>query len=169
MAAEARRQKRRWTFILTGVALVAAGILLIFVSTLPDIQLVGEEVFEGTVGPGKHVAPINRTGFGFVELTGDVLPCRLSFHAVTAVELMTVNETQVLPEGGIDCQNTQTVVRAEATHVIAYNQDATESLSYRVSASFFVAPVLYAWLLIPGFAVVAVGLLVVGIPFLRGD
>jgi hypothetical protein len=38
-----------------------------------------------------------------------------------------------------------------------------------VSASFFVAPVLYAWLLIPGFAAVAVGLLVVGISFLRGD
>ena len=116
-----------------------------------------------------HVAPINRTGFGFVELTGEVLPCRLSFHAVTAVELMTINETRVLPEGGIDCQNTRAVIRAQATHVIAYNQDATANLSYRVSASFFVAPVPYAWLLFPGFGVIAVGLLVVGIPFIRGD
>ncbi len=59
-----RKKTRLIASILVGVALVVAGFVLIFVSTVPEATELDQEVFQGLVRPGTHLIPLNRTDFG---------------------------------------------------------------------------------------------------------
>ncbi|MDX1534618.1 MAG: hypothetical protein R3291_03250, partial [Thermoplasmata archaeon] len=98
---ELRRKRKRtrfYAFLLVGVLLAAVGVILLFVSTVPQATELDQEVFQGLVLPGQHLVPINRTDFGWVEITGETLPCGLSIHALTLVEVERFNETSVVPQ-----------------------------------------------------------------------
>ncbi len=140
-----RKKTRLIAFILLGVALAVAGFILIFVSTVPEAMELDQEVFQGLVLPGPHLVPINRTDFGWVEITGEVLPPGLSIHALTKVRVDLFNETKVVPQGGIDCDNPTAFIRAPATHVVLLKQDTVNSYGYPVRATYFSVNQPFAW------------------------
>ncbi len=164
-----RKKTRLIASILVGVALVVAGFVLIFVSTVPEATELDQEVFQGLVLPGTHLVPINRTGFGWVEIMGEVLPCGLSIHALTLVEVNRVNETNVVPQGGIDCDNPTALVQAAADHILLWNQDTSNSLGYRVRATYFSVNQPFAWLIFPAIGLIGVGLILIGVVLIRRD
>lgn len=144
-----------------------AGIVLFVLSTAPEVRALDSSSFSGNVAPGFEAVPITRTDFGFVELDGEVLPCGLSVHALTLVQLGQYNVTRVLPQGGIDCDNPTALVRAEATHVVLQNQDPDQNLNYRVRVTFFVATFPYSWVVFPGILLVGGGGILLALTFLR--
>ena len=164
-----RKKTRLIASILVGVALVVAGFVLIFVSTVPEATELDQEVFQGLVLPGTHLVPINRTGFGWVEIMGEVLPCGLSIHALTLVEVNRFNETNVVPQGGIDCDNPTALVQAAANHILLWNQDTSNSLGYRVRATYFSVNQPFAWLIFPAIGLIGVGLILIGVVLIRRD
>lgn len=164
-----RRKTRLIAFILLGVVLVVSGFILIFVSTVPEGTELDQEVFQGLVLPGTHLVPINRTDFGWVEITGEVLPCGLSIHALTITEVERFNETNVVPQGGINCDNPTALIQAAANQVLLWNQDTVNSLGYQVRATYFSVNQPFAWMVLPGIALIGVGLILIGVVLLRRD
>jgi H+/Cl- antiporter ClcA len=165
-----RKKTRFIAFILLGILLAAVGFVLLFVSTVPEGTELDQEVFQGLVPPDtQSLVPINRTDFGWVEITGEVLPCGLSFHALTITEVERFNETNVVPQGGIDCDNPTALIQAAANHVLIWNQDGVNSLGYRVQATYFSVSQPFAWLLFPAIGLIAVGLIVVAVVLIRRD
>lgn len=123
---------------------------MLFVSIVPDVQQLGQGVFIGAVAPGPHVVPINATGHGWVEITGEVLPWGLSIHALTPAQLAMFIQTLVLPRSDTDCDNPTALVQAAATHVVLHNQDLTDFYTCQVRATYFTVTQPFAWLLFPG-------------------
>ncbi|MEE9164497.1 MAG: hypothetical protein V3U17_06885 [Thermoplasmata archaeon] len=164
-----RKKTRLIAFILVGLALVVSGFGLIFVSTVPEATELDQEVFQGLVLPGTHLIPINRTDFGWVEIEGEVLPCGLSIHALTVVQIDRFNETNVVPQGGIDCDNPTALVQAAANTVLVWNQDTVNSLGYRVRATYFSVNQPFAWLVFPAIGLIGVGLILIGVVLIRRD
>ncbi len=164
-----RKKTRLIAFILLGVALVVSGFVLIFVSTVPEATELDQEVFQGLVLPGTHLMPINRTDFGWVEIEGEILPCGLSIHALTVIQVDRFNETNVVPQGGIDCDNPTALVQAAANTVLVWNQDTVNSLGYRVRATYFTVNQPFAWLVFPAIGLIGVGLILIGVVLIRRD
>ncbi len=148
---------------------MVAGFVLIFVSTVPEATELEQEVFQGLVLPDTHLVPINRTGFGWVEIMGEVLPCRLSIHALTLVEVDRFDETNIVPQGGIDCNNPSALIQAAANHILLWNQDTSDSLGYRGRATYFSVNQPFAWLVFPDIGLIGVGLILIGVVLVRRD
>ncbi|MFQ5918979.1 MAG: hypothetical protein ACE5I4_02900 [Thermoplasmata archaeon] len=149
--------------------LTAVGFVLIFVSTVPEGTELDQEVFQGVVTPGTHLLPINRTDFGWVEINGETLPCGLSIHALTITEVERFNETNVVPQGGIDCDNLTALIQAVANHVLVWNQDTVSSLGFQVRATYFAVNQPFAWMVFPGIGLIAVGLILIAVVLIRRD
>ncbi len=164
-----RKKTRLIAFILPGVALAVAGFILVFVSTVPEATELDQDVFQGLVLPGPHLVPINRTDFGRVEITREVLPCGRSIHPLTKVPVDLFNETKVVPYAGIDCDNPTAFIRAAATHVVLLNQDTVNSLGYLVRATYFSVNQPFAWLVFPAISLIGAGLILIGVVLIRRD
>lgn len=167
-----RKKVRLIAFILLGVALAVVGFVLIIVANAPEATELDQEVFQGVAPPGQQVIPINRTsingtGWGWVRIAGETLPCGLSIHALTVTQVEIFNETNVVPQGAINCDNPEALVQAAATHVVVHNQDTDESFGYRVRATYFAVNLPFAWLVLPGIALIAIGLILVGVVLIR--
>lgn len=144
--------------VVVAALLIVGGIAALFVSTLPQLETAApRELFIGTIAPGYEARQFNRTGFGFVELQGEELPCGLHVQVLTVVQWEAFNETRVIPTGGIDCDNPSALIPVGANAVVFYNEAVSTNLSYRVVATFFNATFPWSWLLYVGIAMIAGG------------
>ncbi len=104
-----------------------------------------------------------------MEIEGEILPCGLSIHALTVVQVDQFNETNVVPQGGIDCDNPTTLVQAVANAVLVWNQDTVNSLGYRVRATYFSVNQPFAWFVFPPIGLIGAGLILIGVVLIRRD
>lgn len=152
--------------VLLAVAAVVSGLLLGFVSLIPDIQPAGARTLAGTVAAfsERNESFLSDTGLSELQLVNG--SCAIFVTALNDAQLREFNATGNRPEPQLDCDRRIATFESPLRWVIIENRGASNQ-PYDISARFLIVRSPWGLLAIPALPMVLGGTLYLVLRSLR--
>ena len=148
--------KRRLVLWAGLVALLVLGVILVYISATPEVNLVGEETLEGTAPLGTSFVQLTLPFAAVVDATLAASPCGMDYHFLQAREWEDFNRSGVLPLNPLGCERRNASLLPNVAALAIENRRG-EPTDYRFEFSFFVLKSPLAIYVFPGLLLVLAG------------
>ena len=139
------------------ILMLAAGIGLTILSSLPVSVLVGTEDFQGSAEPGDTSRPLARMDYSIVAFEAHGLACPLFVFPLSSGQHAIYLESGALPRASLNCDQSFLNLTQRVSYFVLRNVDPIDTQNYTVSASFFSGSRPYLTLAIPAIILIFVG------------
>ncbi|MEE9593702.1 MAG: hypothetical protein V3W28_09000 [Thermoplasmata archaeon] len=158
--------KRRLVLWAGLLALFVPGIILVYISATPEVDLVGKETLDGTASFGTSFVQLTLPSAAAVDATLAASPCGMDYHFLRAREWADFNRSGVLPLNPLGCERRNASLLPGVV-ALAIESRRVEPTDYRFEFSFFVLRSPLAIYAFPGFLLVLAGSVGIIISILR--
>lgn len=132
------RSGRRGLALWAGlVALLVPGVILVFISATPEVELLGTETLEGTAPIGTSVIQLTLPSAAAVNAALAASLCGVDYHFLQSREWEDFNRSGVLPLNPLDCERRNASLPSGVAALAIENRRG-EPIDYRLEFSLFV-------------------------------
>ena len=154
------RTPRDWAFVLLPWALLLAGLLLIFVSMVPEVRTADSVLFVGSLAPRElRTETVTQVGFTYAEIAFEgTPPCGVRLYVLDSRGGAEYRASGALPdpESSLNCERTSAVYQGDIDVVVFQNAFAINQ-SFAVRFDLVLVSQPNALLALPAFALFLFG------------
>lgn len=165
------RTPKQWALALLPWILLVAGLLLIFLSVVPEVRPIGSVQFSDSLAPGEvRNETLNRTGFTYAEIAFDTPPpCGVRVFVLDTRLALEYQASGQLPspETSLSCERTEDV-HSDDISLVVFENVATVAQSFSIRFDLLLVSHPYALLALPAFVLFLLGAMVVVMEMIRG-